>query len=169
MKISLRALATAENARIDFDYTIDLSKEEVNFGFPFQEPVRLSGFVRDESGAVELEGEIETRVHARCARCDRPVVYDKYVPARMLLAATLPDDEPDDVFVVEGDEVDPADVLVPELLLDMEMAVLCKEDCKGLCPRCGKDLNDGPCGCETRAVDPRWAKLEALLNEKNKD
>ena len=45
----------------------------------------------------------------------------------------------------------------------MEMAVLCREDCKGLCPHCGKDLNEGPCGCEPRQIDPRLEALKKLL------
>ena len=168
MKISLRALATAENARIDFDYTIDLSKEEVHFGYPFPEPARLCGFVRDEAGAVSFEGEIIADAHVSCARCNAPVVYEKRVEVRFLLASALPDEDSDDVFVIEGDEVDPAEVLVPELILSMEMAVLCRETCRGLCPKCGKNLNDGDCGCDRTSIDPRWAVLQTLL-DKNKD
>jgi uncharacterized protein len=168
MKINLRALAIAPNARIDFDYTIDLSKEEVHFGFPFPEPVRLRGFVQDQSGAVSLSGEIEAQAHVRCARCNAPVVYGKQVPVHFLLARALPEEDADDVFVIDGDEVDPEEVMVPELLLDMEMAVLCREDCRGLCPKCGKNLNDGDCGCVRSDVDPRWGALQRIL-EKNKD
>jgi Predicted metal-binding, possibly nucleic acid-binding protein len=168
MRISLRALATAENARIAFDYTIDLSKEEVCFAFPFPEPVRLSGIVQDNAGAVSLEGVIEARVHMRCARCNSPVIYEKWVPVRFLLAKSVQDEDKDDVFIIEGDEVDPAEVLVPELILDMEMAVLCREDCKGLCPKCGHDLNKGDCGCNRVEIDPRWESLRNFV-EKNKE
>lgn len=167
MRISLRALATAENARIAFDYTIDLSKEEVSFAFPFPEPVRLSGIVQDNAGAVSLEGEIEARVHAHCARCNCPVIYEKRVPVRFLLAKSEQDEDKEDVFIIEGDEVDPAEVLVPELILNMEMAVLCREDCKGLCPKCGHDLNKGDCGCNRVEIDPRWESLRNFV-EKNK-
>lgn len=166
MKISLRALATAENARIAFDYTIDLSKEEVFFAFPFPEPVRLSGVVQDNAGAVSLEGEAAVSVHTRCARCNKPMVYEKRVPVRFLLAKSVQnEDDADGVFVIEGDEVDPAEVMVPELILDMEMAVLCSEDCKGLCPKCGCDLNEGECSCDRREIDPRWESLRGLFDK----
>lgn len=168
MKISLRALATAENARIAFDYTIDLSKEEVNFAFPFPEPVRLSGIVQDNAGAISLNGEISVRAHARCARCNRPLTYEKRLPVHFLLAKAVQDEERDDVYVVEGDEVDPAEIMVPELILSMEMAVLCREDCKGLCPWCGRDLNEGECDCNHREIDPRWETLRGLF-EKDKE
>ena len=58
------------------------------------------------------------------------------------------------------------EILIPELLLDMEMTVLCREDCKGLCPKCGKNLNDGDCGCDRREIDPRLAVLQEFLDRK---
>lgn len=166
MKISLKTLAAAVNNQICFDYTIDLSKEEVNFDFPFQEPVRIHGGIRDNAGVVSLEGQVQATVHTRCARCNRPVVYEKDTPVRFILAKELShaETESDDILVVESDQVELDDILVPELILDMEMAVLCNEDCKGLCPKCGKDLNKGECGCCRKEVDPRLAGLAAFLN-----
>ena len=49
-----------------------------------------------------------------------------------------------------------------------EMKVLCREDCKGLCPKCGRNLNEGPCGCDLHEEDPRWDALKGLLQAKNK-
>ena len=48
--------------------------------------------------------------------------------------------------------------------MDMEMAVVCDEDCKGLCPKCGKNLNQGECGCVVKEVDPRLAVLQKFLD-----
>ena len=52
-----------------------------------------------------------------------------------------------------------------ELILDMETSVLCQEDFRGLCPKCGKNLNEGDCGCDRREVDPRLSKLQELLGK----
>ncbi len=167
MKIKLKDLATAKDGRICFDYTIDLQKEEVNFSHPFEEPVRLVGEVRDNAGVISLDSEVEAVVHTRCARCNRPVVYEKYTPVQFILAKTVSNEneDRDDILVVEGDTVELDDIMIPELLLDMEMAVVCDEDCKGLCPKCGKDLNEGECGCNRKEVDPRLACLAALLEK----
>ena len=73
----------------------------------------------------------------------------------------------DDVYLVESDVVELNEILIPELLLDMEMSVVCDEDCKGLCFKCGKNLNLGSCDCVTREVDPRLAVLQKFL-DKNK-
>lgn len=167
MKISLKELAFAAGNQICFDYNIDLSKEEVNFDFPFQEPVRIHGCISDNAGVVSLDGEIRAMVHTRCARCNDPVVYEKETEVHFILAKSLSskEEESDDILVVAGDQVELDDILVAELILEMEMAVLCKEDCKGLCPKCGKNLNEGECGCCRKEVDPRLACLASLLNQ----
>ena len=72
----------------------------------------------------------------------------------------------DDVYLVESDAVELDDILIPELIMDMEMSVVCDEDCKGLCYKCGKNLNEGPCGCVTKEVDPRLAVLQKFLDNK---
>ena len=60
--------------------------------------------------------------------------------------------------------VDVADVAETCMILDMDRKFLCRPDCKGLCPVCGKDLNDGPCGCKNE-IDPRMAALGQLLDD----
>lgn len=66
------------------------------------------------------------------------------------------------VLVVEGEELDLDPILHEQLQLNVPMRPLCREDCAGLCPSCGADLNQGPCRCGPRAVDPRWEGLAVL-------
>ena len=170
MQIRLQELATMPDYRARFDYTIDLSKEEVGFEFPFRQPVRLEGEVSDDAGAITLSATVYAHVTMRCARCGKPVEYDKETDVEFLLVKELEGEEEDlrdDVYLVESDVVELDDILIPELILDMEMAVVCDEDCKGLCPKCGKNLNLGSCDCVTKEVDPRLAVLQKFL-DKNK-
>ena len=169
MQIRLQELATMPDYRARFDYTIDLSQEEVGFEFPFQQPVRLEGEVSDDAGAITLSTTIYAHVTTRCARCGKPVEYDKETDVDFLLVKELENGEEDlrdDVYLVESDAVELDDILIPELIMDMEMSVVCDEDCKGLCFRCGKNLNEGPCGCVTKEVDPRLAVLQKFLDNK---
>ena len=169
MQIRLQELAAMPGHRARFDYTIDLSQEEVGFEFPFQKPVRLEGEVSDDAGAITLSATVHACVSTRCARCGKPVEYDKETPVDFLLVKELEgeaDDLRDDLYLVESDTVELDEILVPELILDMEMTALCREDCKGLCPKCGRDLNLGPCGCVTREIDPRLAVLQKFLDSK---
>ena len=167
MQIRLQELATMPDYRARFDYTIDLSKEEVGFEFPFRQPVRLEGEVSDDAGAITLSATVYAHVTTRCARCGKPVEYDKETDVEFLLVKELKGEEEDlrdDVYLVESDVVELDDILIPELILDMEMAVVCDEDCKGLCPKCGKNLNQGECGCVVKEVDPRLAVLQKFLD-----
>lgn len=168
MQIRLQELATKPGCRAQFDYTIDLSKEEVGFEFPFQHPVRLEGEVSDDAGAITLSATAYARVTTRCARCGKPVEYDKETDVEFLLVKELENDDEDrdDLYLVESDAVELDDIIIPELILDMEMAVVCDEDCKGLCPKCGQNLNEGQCGCVTREIDPRLAVLQKFLDNK---
>ena len=79
-------------------------------------------------------------------------------------AAEPEDDEDDTLFPLEGDGIDVSSVLETCFILQTDMRFLCRPDCRGLCPRCGKNLNDGPCGC-TEDVDPRLAVLGQLLDD----
>ena len=167
MQIRLQELATMPDYRARFDYTIDLSKEKVGFEFPFRQPVRLEGEVSDDAGAITLSATVYAHVTTRCARCGKPVEYDKETDVEFLLVKELEGEEEDlrdDVYLVESDVVELDDILIPELILDMEMAVVCDEDCKGLCPKCGKNLNQGECGCVVKEVDPRLAVLQKFLD-----
>ena len=72
MQIRLQELAAMPGHRARFDYTIDLSQEEVGFEFPFQKPVRLEGEVSDDAGAITLSATVHACVSTRCARCGKP-------------------------------------------------------------------------------------------------
>lgn len=165
MKISLGEVMSSKRQKIDFDYYIDLSSEEVGYEKPFKAPVHIMGSLEQRSGANVLNATIETRVFTACARCLAPIEYDKSLDVSLMLTRKIDNDEMDDIVFIESDEVDIDELLVPELVLDMDMVVLCSEDCKGLCTKCGKNLNEGECGCDRKVIDPRLAKLQELLKQ----
>ncbi len=85
MKISLKELQAGVVSHIDFDYTIDLSKEEVNFEFPFQKPVRFFGSISDMAGVLNLSAEIFADASGHCSRCGKSINYTKQVFADFVL------------------------------------------------------------------------------------
>ena len=156
MKIDLRKLAHSDT--LPFSGTIDLSGEELYGAKPFQSPVVFSG-------------EVKTTYHTCCARCLKPLEIPLSAEVDVVLSRDPSAEEEDDVFVVEGTEFEVEDVLVPALILQVDMIYLCREDCKGLCPSCGCDLNESVCSCGSKQVDPRMAVLAKLLegNEGRQD
>ena len=67
-----------------------------------------------------------------------------------------------------GKEIDLQPAVREQILLSVPPPPLCREDCKGLCPQCGKDLNEGECGCDRTVLDPRWAALKGIQLKKEK-
>ena len=93
-----------------------------------------------------------------------PFTREKVVPLQFLLAESLENEEEDDIVLLENGEVDVGQLAYTAFVLNMDTKHLCSEDCKGLCPGCGANLNVEPCRCQKQA-DPRWAALEQLLNK----
>ena len=90
------------------------------------------------------------------------------MPVEAYLAEELQDEELEDTWLIEGDEADLGEIADTALVLNMDSSFLCSEDCKGLCPRCGRNLNYGPCDCG-EDQDPRLAVLAQLLENNQKD
>ena len=103
-------------------------------------------------------------LHDRRARdVDKPVAY----PLHAILVTELANDDGEEdpwLFLLEDGCADLDDIVTTTFVLSMDSKFLCRADCKGLCCRCGKDLNDGPCGCQPDA-DPRLAVLQQLLKK----
>ena len=141
-----------ETGRLDFP-----SVERYNSA-PYAE-----GMIYNEAGVLHLTGTLTADMTCVCDRCGGE--FDS-VKETQLEATIVEEDTGDhpELFVLEGDGVDLTDILETLFILDMETKFLCREDCKGLCSTCGRNLNLGPCGCR-KQIDPRFAVLEQLLDK----
>lgn len=129
------------------------------------EPVQVAGRLQATGeGRFYWHGSLRTRVTGECRRCLAAVSL--VVTAEIgALFTKHPDALADpDSYPLPPDAtlVDLAPAVREELLLAVPQYLQCRDDCRGLCPRCGHDLNAGPCGCAPTAVDPRWQALAAL-------
>ena len=147
-------------------FRCELDRERLAFPAleTFHGPVTAAGQVRNTAGVLELTADVEADMTVRCARCGKPVAKRLTPRYTATLQADAEDADSEDVFPLTGDGVDVSDVVETCLILDMDQKFLCRQDCKGLCPTCGKDLNDGPCGCK-KQIDPRMAALGQLLDD----
>ena len=100
-----------------------------------------------------------------CDRCGREFETGRRTDFETpLLPETEGAADDGEAFFLEGDTLDIDELLETAFILDMPAKFLCRSDCRGLCPRCGKDLNEGDCGCKPE-TDPRFAVLEQLLDK----
>ena len=114
----------------------------------FDGEVTASGKVKNTAGILELTAIVEADMTVCCDRCTALFSERLSVPVSATLKADAEEEDYADLFPLEGDGVDVSDVLETCFILNMDMKFLCSEDCRGLCPDCGKNLNEGPCGCK---------------------
>ena len=165
MRMDLRELMLYPSVRLPFR----VSLETDNLNFPsvlrYPHPPEAEGVVTNEADVLHLRGHITADMECICDRCGQTFDRRKETPVDAVLAEEESEENPE-LFVLEGTELDLQQLLETCFILDMDLKFLCREDCRGLCPRCGKNLNAGPCGCG-KEVDPRFAVLEQLLSEKD--
>jgi len=166
MKLDLRKVIHVPGASVPFDFQMDLTHLDFYGARPITRPLRVQGKVTNRAGALLLEGTASTVLDLTCDRCCKPFTREKSVPLDSLLATELEnEDSEDEIILLENGAADLDEVASTAFILAMDTTNLCSEDCKGLCSRCGADLNDGPCGCKPD-VDPRLAALAQLLDDK---
>ena len=166
MLLGLSKIIDCPGASVSFSTSVDLSDLCYGVSYPVSEPVLASGTVRNTAGVLMMEGELTTTIHGICDRCANPFDRDIRFPIEVVLVTEMADEENEDewVFPLEGDSADLDDIVRTVFVLNLDSKLLCKEDCKGLCHRCGKYLNEGPCNCQ-KELDPRFAALKQLLEK----
>ncbi len=164
MRLDLRDIIHIPDAQKSFQFQLDLS--ELNFygDNPIVHPVLAQGTVTNHAGALALEGTASSTLELACDRCGKEFTLEKVVGLDSLVAQELEDEENDDILLLDGTELDLDEVVTTAFVLAMDTKNLCSDDCKGLCAKCGADLNLSPCGCRPE-VDPRLAALAQLLDD----
>ena len=166
MLLGLSKIIDCPGACLPFSISLDLSDLRFGTCCPVSEPVNAEGIIRNTAGVMMMTGSIRTCLHGICDRCAGEFTRDVAIPINVVLVTELADEDNEDewVFPLEGDSADLEDIIRTVFVLNMDSKLLCEEDCKGLCHRCGKNLNDGPCNCQ-KELDPRFAALKQLLEK----
>lgn len=130
-------------------------------------------FMRTDKGIL-VSADLHCSVAARCSRCLIEVTYpvalafqEEYWPTADASTGEMlpPPDDPDAFLIDPHQTLDLTEALRQYRVMAEPMQPLCKPDCLGLCPRCGYNLNQGPCGCPRQEIDQRWAALTELAEK----
>ena len=165
MLLDVKSILHTPGKRLDFQFELDLSDVEFAGRYPVSRPVTVAGQVRNTADVLELELSARSQLDAMCDRCGKEFLQDKEIPYSCILAEEVQNEDNDEIVVLEDGKVDLDDLARTAFILGMDTKTLCSEDCKGLCSRCGADLNLGPCSCK-KETDPRLAVLAKLLENK---
>jgi uncharacterized protein len=171
MHLSLRSL---QDAHEHVEKRYEPSRFPPADGDPFRvvSPVMLSFDIdRQEPGRYRVAGHLTGEVEVSCSRCVEPFTlpigsdFDlRYVPRSENVGEGEREVGEDDLATAfyDGDEIDLGHLIMEQFQLSLPMKALCKDDCKGLCPNCGTNLNTGSCDCNAKWEDPRFAALRNL-------
>ncbi len=162
MRLDLCDIIHVPGAVKEFTFALDLSALDFYGTRPVAEPVEVRGRVVNRAGMLLLEAEMKSNLHLHCDSCGRAFQRVKTVNVRRMLATELQDEKDDDIILLDGTVLDVGEELTEEFVLEMDTKNLCREDCRGICPGCGADLNTEPCKCKPD-IDPRFSALAALL------
>ena len=118
---------------------------------------------------LEVTGGAKVTLAIPCARCLEPVEYTSELEFDQELDMKVSDNDRvknlDEQSYLTGYNLDADQLVDNELLMDLPMKVLCKEDCKGICNKCGANLNVNTCDCDTRSLDPRMAVIQDIFKQ----
>ena len=133
------------------------ASEECSHIFKFDGPVKVKGEIFRDGKAVKLCFKGLAALVLNCDRCLEPVSLRVPFDFEEDISSEEEKESISDILVLD-------DIVVRSIIANLPMKVLCKEDCRGLCPACGKNLNEGSCKCDTSYINPKFESLRALFN-----
>lgn len=168
---------------VDFAESIAPGVLDLGIDYRQQTPIETSGradLVEEHHGKhkviqdIRVKGQLATSLEVSCARCLEPITQDVRREFDLLYRPLGVDAGRDEMSVTdaeaeisyyEGQGVLLEDVLREQVLLAVPLKAICREDCKGLCPHCGKNLNQETCSCAVAEEEPRWAALKEIRSK----
>lgn len=167
MKLNLLPILNFDGKKINIDEKVSVSPHNDDT-FEICSPVELKGSVQNVGGTIVLRCDAAARLKLTCDRCGdeydsvlRFSVNEDFKKADEFSKA----DENPDISSLTGTTIDLGEIIYTNLYLNLPSKQLCDEDCKGLCPICGANLNKTACGCENDTTDPRFDILDNLLGK----
>ncbi len=162
LKVSVVEILGSPGANRHISITKPLEGVRVDLAQLDPAPIAAELTIESVVEGVLVTGPVSGDVRCRCARCLKEFEAPMSVEVCELFAGPGHLQDEQDVYRVSGDEIDLEPMLRDELTLALPLNPLCRDDCKGMCARCGRELNDGACDCTEDEMDPRWAALDAV-------
>lgn len=164
MLMSFRKVATSDrpvrfNEQWDIKHLVS-NRQDITAVTPLTADLSAE---RREDDVVDVHGKLTIGMDMLCSRCLKPLSEHFHIDFHeQFKQAKQPEElsEDDDTLYVDEDSVNLTEYAEGAFLLDLPFVPLCSETCKGLCPKCGHELNEGDCGCDNRVIDPRLAGLK---------
>ena len=151
-----------------YDYIFEGPVSAIEIDEPYSGVYKTNVALSKFDNQIILDAATDIPAVLTCDRCSsefRTVITSSYRIIYLFSHKSDNDESERNEFVFvhpETDKIDLSQDIRDYALLALPMKKLCSEDCKGLCPKCGKNLNEGPCDCREETMDPRWEPLQKL-------
>ncbi len=169
MLVNLSDVLTSEGKQVQEEAVLEMTSFKCRMGsYEILEKTPVSfTFTNIEDGKARVEGSVWLKFKAECDRClaEVPVILDLGFD-RIVVSpdVTTEEEAVDDLSFMEGYQLNVETFVYNEIIGNWPAKILCKEDCKGICPVCGQNLNIKDCGCDTFVPDPRMAAIQNIFN-----
>ena len=168
MELNFTRISRSEGITEKFDLTDHLDDNTIDFGgdrINIVSPVNVKGSAVNYEGKINVDLRITAQVERTCSRCLESFMEEVEVDSNYVFVKELKDDK-EDYYTYKSDKVDITDLVLGDIAAKLAMKPLCSENCKGLCPICGKNKNNIDCQCKSEEIDPRMQALSKLLDRK---
>lgn len=156
------------------EFDVSIPKDEINLESEdafLKTDAKIKGKITKRITQTDVDGAIAANVELVCTRCLQPI--EKVFEIPFSVSFVTPENytaekeaeinEKDlQVSLFEGDKINLSEIVREQILLNLPEQVFCREDCRGLCLKCGADRNTDACNCEEKEIDPRWSALKNL-------
>ena len=164
MLFELKSVFQNEGEEKQVNYKLDIADIDIDGVFPFRTPIDVTATAKNRASLVSLTIRACFSYSRSCDRCSTDFTREMDMLFEHKLAQTLVDDGNDDYIETPDFKLELDDIVISDILLSLPQKNLCKDDCKGLCQICGKNLNEGDCSCEKREIDPRLEMLKQFMD-----
>lgn len=164
MLFELKSVFQNEGEEKQVNYKLDIADIDIDGVFPFRTPIDVTATAKNRASLVSLSIRVCFSYSRSCDRCSTDFTREMDMLFEHKLAQTLVDDGNDDYIETPDFKLELDDIVISDILLSLPQKNLCKDDCKGLCQICGKNLNEGDCSCDKREIDPRLEMLKQFMD-----
>ncbi|MBQ9940261.1 MAG: DUF177 domain-containing protein [Clostridia bacterium] len=160
--LDINALLNNEVREVSFNVEIDLCAD----GVAFTRPATMNGKAVNMASYIEFTSSIDYFYSTACSRCLKQLQRNLHLELKFPVAVSLEnDDEADEYIIPQNGKINLQEICEENFILNLPIRELCSEDCKGLCPRCGADLNVSGCSCPKKDVDIRLQGLADFFKD----
>lgn len=165
MKVDISSIRDLRGGSVTFkgEQIIDLSGLEAEVAL--NQPVAVNGTVTNTGDGFLVQGEVVYTYHTNCNRCLESISGSGNVQIAEQFASYTPADSEEFAYHFQGDSIELTDCVREQVLLSLPMKYTCNDNCRGLCPQCGQNLNKKDCNCHNDNFNPQFSKLKSLLNQ----